>query len=118
MAILGPRAHGCVDYLAVVGFGAAPSVFDLEATSATLAYTLSAVHLVLTLATDFPLGLVRAVPFPLHGLIEFAAAIVILALPWLFGFSADVPARTFYVGASACLLAVFLLTDYRNTPRS
>lgn len=118
MAVLGPRAHGCVDYLAVAGFAAAPSVFHLEATPATLAYTLSAVHLVLTLATDFPLGIVRAIPFPLHGLIEFAVAIVVLALPWVFGFSADETARVFCIGASASVLAVFLLTDYRGSSGS
>jgi hypothetical protein len=118
MSILSPRVHGCVDYLAVIGFAAAPSVFALEATPATLAYTLSGVHLVLTLATDFPLGLVRAIPFPLHGLIEFAVAVVLLALPWVFGFAADEHARVFCIGASASVLAVFLLTDYRTSPRS
>jgi hypothetical protein len=118
MAVLGPRAHGCVDYLTVAGFCAAPSLFGLEATPATIAYTLSGVHLVLTLATDFPLGIVRIVPFPLHGMIEFAVAIALLALPWVFGFSADQHARVFCIAASACVLAVFLLTDYRGSTRS
>jgi hypothetical protein len=117
MAVLGPRLHGSVDYLAVAGFCAAPSVLDLEATPATLSYTLSAVHLVLTLATDFPLGIVRALPFALHGLIEFAVAVVLLALPWVFGFAADEHARVFCIGASASVLAVFLLTDYRSSPK-
>jgi len=118
MNILSPRGHGYVDYLAVIGFFAAPSVFEFEGTPATVSYALSAIHLVLTLATDFPLGLVRAIPFPLHGLIEFAVAILLLAMPWILGFSGEERARLFYVGAGASLFAVFLITDYRKSARA
>ncbi len=118
MNILSPRGHGYVDYLVVIGFFAGPSVFELEGTPATVAYALAAIHLVLTLATDFPLGLVRAIPFPLHGLIEFAVSAILIALPWILGFSGDEHARCFYVGAGASVLAVFLLTDYRKSARA
>jgi hypothetical protein len=74
MQILSPRAHGYVDYLVVIGFFAGPRVFEFDGVPATIAYVLAGAHLVLTLATAFPLGLVRIVPFPLHGIIEFFSA--------------------------------------------
>lgn len=112
MKILSPRAHGYIDYLVVVGFLGGPAVFELDGLPATIAYVLAVVHLLLTSVTDFPMGLVKLVPFPLHGLIEFAVSIVLFALPWVAGFSDVEMARNFYVGAGASVLLAFLISDY------
>lgn len=112
MKILSPRAHGYVDYLVVIGFVGGPAVFELEGLPATISYGFAVVHLLLTSVTDFPMGLVKLVPFPLHGLIEFAMSIVLFALPWIAGFSEVALARSFYIGAGASVLLAFLITDY------
>jgi len=114
MKILSPRAHGYIDYLVVVGFVGGPAVFGFDGLPMNIAYGLAVVHLLLTSVTAFPMGLVKLVPFPLHGLLEFAVAIVLFALPWIAGFSGVEMARNFYVGAGASVLAAFLITDYTS----
>jgi hypothetical protein len=112
MKILSPRAHGYIDFLVVIGFVGGPAVFELEGLPVKIAHCLALVHLLLTSLTNFPMGLIKLIPFPLHGLLEFAVAIVLFALPWVAGFSGDESARYFYVGAGACVLLAFLITDY------
>jgi len=118
MKILGPRAHGYVDYLVVVAFVGGPAVFGFEGQPKTIAFALAVVHLLLTSVTAFPVGLVKLVPFPLHGLLEFAVSILLFALPWVAGFSEVEPARNFFVGAGAAVLLAFLVTDYTSGRRT
>jgi len=118
MQILSPRGHGYVDYLVVIGFFSGPRVFEFDGVAATIAYVLAGAHLVLTLATAFPLGLVRIVPFPLHGIIEFFVGVVLLGLPWAAGFSGNEMAKLFFLCAGATVILAFLVTDYRATLRA
>lgn len=112
MKILSPRAHGYIDFLVVVGFVGGPAVFGFEGLPRTIAFALAVAHLLLTSITAFPMGFVKLVPLPLHGLLEFAISIVLFAMPWLAGFSGDEMARNFYLGAGASVLLAFLITDY------
>ena len=60
-----------------------------------------------------PLGLVRVVPFPVHGKLELVSGFVFLASPWLFGFADDNPtARNLFIATGLVTLAVFFLTDW------
>lgn len=115
MKILNPRVHGYIDYLAVLYFLAAPSLFGLTGLPATIFYVLAAAHLILTLLTAYPLGVVKVIPFPLHGAIELLAGIALVALPWLLGFAnSDVLARNIYVASGALLFIAWLVTDYKT----
>ena len=114
MKILSPRGHGYIDYLVVLGFFAAPTVLELDGPPLAACYALACLHLVLTIATNAPWGVVRSIPFPLHGIVEFFAAIVIMGLPWLIGAHGDATVRHFFVGSGLFVLAVFLITDYRK----
>src|ERR1700739_3396323 len=105
MKILGPTVHGMLDYLVVVGFALAPAVVGFSGPPATISHLLAIVHLGLTLATAFPLGLWKLVPLGVHGAIELVVSVVLVALPWLIGFSADTRACAFYAGAG---VAIFL----------
>lgn len=112
MKIISPRAHGVLDYLVVILFLAAPGLFGFIGVPATVAYLLAAAHLLLTLATNFPLGVVKLIPLPVHGVVEISVAVVLLLLPWLAGF-AGVPAeRNFYLVMGVLIGASWLLTDY------
>ena len=115
MKILNPRVHGYIDYLAVLYFLAAPSLFGFTGLPATIFYVLAAAHLILTLLTAYPLGVVKVIPFPLHGAIELLAGIALVALPWLLGFAnSDVLARNIYVASGAVLFIAWLVTDYKT----
>jgi hypothetical protein len=56
---------------------------------------LAAVHAAMTLLTAFPLGAVKIIPFPTHGVIEIVAAVFILLAPWLLGFRDGLDAKYF-----------------------
>lgn len=115
MKILNPRVHGYIDYLAVLYFLAAPSLFGFTGLPATIFYVLAAAHLILTLLTAYPLGVVKVIPFPLHGGIELLAGIALVALPWLLGFAnSDVLARNIYVASGVVLFIAWLVTDYKT----
>lgn len=115
MGIIPPGVHRILDYLAVVAFAAAPTVFGLHGNTMYLAYALAVVHLVVTLLTQFPAGPRRPLAFHLHGAIELLVGIVFVGVPlirhWTFG------ARRFYLGMGIALLIVWALTRYRAADR-
>ena len=113
MKILSPKSHGVVDYAAVVALLALPSLFDFSNTPATLCYLLAATQLVVSLLTRYPLGLIKRIPFPLHGYYELVTALLLVPMPWLFGFSNEDAARNFFVISGASLFIVWLVTNYR-----
>ena len=112
--VIAPRTHGVLDYLVVVLLALAPALFGFSGAPEVLARTLAGAYLFITLFTAFPLGVVKFIPFPVHGMIEAVAGVAALAAPWLFGFADDQPAaRNFFVFLGAMELIVFALTDWR-----
>lgn len=115
MNILSARLHGYLDVATVVVFLLAPFLFGLGGYVAAVSWGLAAVHLLMTLLTRFPLGVVKVIPFPVHGLVEVAVGLVlVLAMPRILGAGPGSPARTFFVGAGVVILAVWALTRYRD----
>ena len=110
MKILNATIHGILDYVLVVAFALAPTIFELEPTTATVSYILAVVHLLVTLSTSFPLGILKYISFRFHGLIELFVAICLFILPLGAGYTGT--ARNFYLAAGAIIFVVWLLTKY------
>jgi len=115
MQILNPTVHGVLDYVLALAFLAAPGLVDFTDTAANLSYIVGVIYLGASLLTRYPLGAVKMIPFPVHGVIESIMAASWLAMPWLLGFAGDAAARNFFVAAGIGLLAVAALTDYQST---
>jgi len=113
MKIINPKIHGCLDYLVVLVFLAAPSLLHFSGTPAVLSYALAGVHLALTLLTNFPLGLVKVIPLKIHGYIELAVGPCLIALPFVLGLSSQPVVPAFYMTCGIVILAVWALTDYK-----
>ena len=113
MKFFNPRVHGYLDYVVVAWFVAAPSVFGFSGLPALISYALSVVHLLVTLFTAFPLGMVKIIPLKIHGAIEFVVSFTLMALPWLLGFASIMPARIFYIASGVAIFIVWLITDYQ-----
>jgi hypothetical protein len=113
MGIIPPNVHRILDYLAIIVFALAPTLFHLDGNTRILAYALAVVHLVVTLVTDFNGTAGRPLPFPVHGYIELVVGIVLAVVPfvrhWTFG------AGKFFPAMGIALIIVWLITRYRYT---
>ncbi len=116
MKILNSTVHGLLDYVVVAAFALAPTVFGLDGAPATISYVLAVVHLLLTVLTAFPPGLIKIVPAIVHGWIELVVAICLLVLPFIAGFTGT--AHNFYLAVGVIILVVWLITNYKTTETS
>src|SRR5258708_27645894 len=99
------RIHGYLDYVVVLVFLVAPAALHFSRTPAVIAYTLAGVHFALTLLTNFPLGLVKVIPFKIHGFIELAVGPCLIALPFTLGLSSEPTVPAFYATCGMVILA-------------
>jgi hypothetical protein len=117
MKVISPRIHGYLDFLTVFIFLLAPTLLGLEQLSAILAYSLAVVHLIVTMASDFPFGVVKLIPFTVHGWIERMVGPLLIAIPFIFSFSNEEAARNFYIAMGIIIIVVSMLTDYQAEVR-
>ncbi len=114
MKIISARNHGYLDFLTVVIFLLAPTLLGLSQIPAILAYGLAGIHLMVTLASDFSLGIFKMLAFTLHGWIERIVGPTLLAAPFLLGFANDAIARNFYIVMGFVIIVAGLLTNYHE----
>lgn len=112
MKILTPRIHGYLDYLTVVIFLVAPFLLGLEGLSAVISYALAAIHLLMTVLTDFTLGFAKIIHIKKHGWVETVVGPIVLLLPFIVGLYET--ARIFYITMGIIIIIVSLLTDYKQ----
>ncbi|WP_295628788.1 hypothetical protein [uncultured Nitrosomonas sp.] len=117
MKVISPRMHGYLDFLTVIIFLLAPTLLGLSQLPAMLAYSLAAVHLMVTLASDFPFGVFKLIPFTIHGWIERLVGPLLIALPFILGFADEETARNFYIAVGLIIIVVGMLTDYQGVAR-
>lgn len=118
MKVISPRMHGYLDFVTVILFLSAPELLNLSQVPAMLAYSLAGVHLIVTLASDFPFGVVKIIPFPVHGWIERIVGPSLIAVPFILGFATEEIARNFYIAAGLIIIAVGALTDYQGNVKN
>ncbi len=112
MKFLSPRVHGYLDYVAVALLALAPTLFGFGGVAAVLCYVLAVAQLGMSLLTAYPLGIAHLIPFTVHGGVEVAVTVLLLVAPWLFGFSADLHARNFFLAAGVGLGVIYVVTNY------
>jgi hypothetical protein len=115
---LTPTRHGVVDYLAAVELLTMPFVLRLG-TSAPLAKWLAVATgfavILVSLLTDYKLGLVRIIPFRIHLAIDTAVATAFVVAPFLFGF-AGLNAWFYWLNAAAVFVVVAVSMPGQERP--
>jgi hypothetical protein len=117
---LKPLPHAVIDYVFAAKMMAAPWLFGFSRNKAATMNSVGsgAAILGLSLMTRYPLGAVRLIPFPTHGVIEAMAGIFNIAAPWLMGFAGNKGAKWLHLLSGLSTLAVVAMTDYQAAERT
>lgn len=114
MKVINAKAHGILDYLTVVFLFLSPTLFGMNGTLGTFTYILGVVHLLLTILTAFELGLIKVIPFRIHGIIEIIVAIALGFVAYWFYTLDNILGFYFYLALAIVILLVFFLTDFTS----
>jgi hypothetical protein len=110
--------HGAVEYFAGVVFIVAPFLFGFDADAATaLSIVVGVGILVVTASSQLPTGLAKVVPVLLHAIIDFGLAALLIASPFLFGFSDDGTSTAFFITLGVLHLLLTIGTRFLPAER-
>jgi hypothetical protein len=112
MGIIPPNVHRILDYVVVLLFALAPTMFHITGNTKMLAYALAVIVLLMTLATQFPGSARRPIPFHVHGIIDFVLGVCLIAVPLIRHWTGD--ARKFYLAMGIAIVVVAALTRFRD----
>lgn len=113
MKWISPKLHGILDMLVTVVLFAAPTVLGFGTEATAVSYALGVAYVVIIGITAYPFGLAKILPFTVHGAIELGLSPLLIAMPWIAGFSNDSVGRSFFVIAGIALFGVWATTDYK-----
>ena len=80
--------HGIFEYVVGILLIAAPFLLGFDSDAATaLSIVLGVATLVIAASTQSPTGLAKVIPIPIHVVLDLASAALMIAAPFLFGFT-------------------------------
>jgi hypothetical protein len=111
-----PRfAHGLIEYLAAVVFFAAPFVLSFDAGAAVAASIIAGVLvLVVAASTEGPTSLVNSIPLSAHVVLDYVFALLLIAVPFIAGFSSETNPTIFFIAIGVVYLLVTIATRFRH----
>ncbi|MET4081135.1 hypothetical protein ABIB40_001080 [Pedobacter sp. UYP30] len=113
MKIISAKTHAVLDFVTVIALLAVPDLVSLSPHAAVLSYALAGIHFLMTVMTDFSGGILKIIPFKIHGYVELLVgiALVILAFTFFKGNKAD---EIYFACFGIIILIVFCTTDYHK----
>ena len=116
--LLPARVHGLADYGSAFALIAVALIVGGSGAAVGTGVALGAVLIVVSLLTDYPLGVVRVIPFVVHSAGDYLGAAALIAAPFVLGFNdGDGGLSAFYLVIGVALVAVSLVTDYQDPAR-
>ncbi len=111
-----PRfVHGLIEYVAAVVLFAAPFVLSFDSNSAVAVSIIAGVVvLVVAASTDGPTSLVNQIPMPAHVVLDYVLAVVLIAMPFIAGFSNETNPTVFFIALGVVHLLVTIGTRFRR----
>lgn len=112
-------AHQAADYLLAALLIVAPFLFGFSDVDAATAVSIVAgvIVLVMVASTDGPLSLVNSVPIPVHVLGDLGLGVLLIASPFLFGFSDESDATAFFIVVGVVELLLVIATTFPRQKR-
>ena len=110
--------HGVVEYLAGILFIAAPFLLSFDADTATAASIVAGVLILVVAASSaMSTGLIKSIPVQAHVVLDYVLALVLIAAPFLFGFSGDGTATAFFIVLGVLHLLLTIATRFVTEER-
>jgi hypothetical protein len=109
--------HGVGDYGAGLVLLIAGLVADASDEARATGIVLGATLLLVSLLTRYPLGVVKAIPFPVHSAGDYLGGLAAIVAPFALDFwDTDKGLSTLYIVIGAVVIALSLVTDYSWGP--
>ena len=116
-----PRfVHGFIEYAAGVLLLIAPFLFSFDSSAAVAVAILAGIAvLILAAATEGPTSLINYVPLAAHVVLDYVLAGVLIAMPFIAGFSDETAPTAFFIALGVLHLLVTIGTRFKKdeTPR-
>jgi hypothetical protein len=110
--------HGLVEYAAGILFIAAPFLFGFDSDRATAVAIIAGVLILIVAAsTAMSTGLIKSIPVQAHVVLDYILAILLIASPFLFGFSDDGTATAFFIVLGVLHLLLTIATRFIRDER-
>ncbi len=117
-----PRfVHGFIEYAAGVLLLIAPFLFSFDSSAAVAVAILAGIAvLFLAAATEGPTSLINYVPLAAHVVLDYVLAGVLIAMPFIAGFSDETAPTAFFIALGVLHLLVTIGTRFKKdeTPRA
>jgi hypothetical protein len=110
-----PRfAHGLIEYVAGGVLVAAPFVLDFHSgTAKAVAIVIGVLVVVFAASSDSSTSLVNSIPLPVHVLVDYLLAAVLIASPFIFSFSDEGAPTAFFIVVGVLHLLITIGTRFR-----
>ncbi|MEM8770202.1 MAG: hypothetical protein AAGD92_01010 [Pseudomonadota bacterium] len=109
MRFIPASVHGFLDYAVGLTLIIAPFALGFKGMEIVLSVAGGAGLIVYSLITDYSVSARRLLPFSVHLAIDFIAALVLIAAPFIFNFGGV--AQAFYVVMGVSVIGAVLLTN-------
>jgi len=108
--------HGMIEYVAAVVLILAPFVLGFDSGTATaLSIVVGVVILVIAAASEGPTSLVNQIPRPAHVALDYVLVVVLIALPFLAGFSGETAPTALFIVLGVAHLLVTIGTRFGSS---
>ena len=106
--------HGVIEYLAGALLIAAPFLLSFDSGAATaLSIVVGVVVIAVAAATEGPTSLVNQIPTAAHVALDYVLVVVLIALPFLAGFSDETAPTVFFIVLGVAHLLITIGTRFR-----
>ena len=110
--------HAIADYAVGALLIIVPIVVGGSDEAVATGIVVGAVVLLVSMATRYPLGIFKILPFTVHSAGDYLAAALLIVAPFALSFDgSDSGLSVFYVAAGLAVLAVSLITNYQYSPK-
>lgn len=111
--------HGVIEYLAGVLFIVVPFLLSYESGAATaISIVIGVVVIGIAASTDGPTSLVNQIPRPAHVALDYVLAVLLIAMPFLAGFSSETAPTVFFIVLGIAHLLITIGTRFRSAAPS